>query len=251
MLKNRIIPIQLLKNGRLVKGCNFTNYRDVGDPVKSSHVYSMQDADELILLNIGGPQSLTDIVDLLPKLSEKVFMPISIGGGIRTYKDAATLINEGADKVVLNTVVYSDNHIIEEISKNFGCQSVTVCIDVRREFDEYFLYSKNGLIKESISLRDHIDNCINRGAGEIILQSIDLDGTMKGYDLSLSVIANEYSSVPFVLAGGSGDYSHIKDVFLSSNISAVACGSLFNFSDSSPIRAKHYLKNYGVNYKKN
>ena len=250
MLKKRIIPIQLLSGGRLVKGRNFDNYRDVGDPVKSSHVYSMQDADELILLNIDGHDCLSDLISLLPKLSEKVFMPISIGGGIRNYNDAAMLKKEGADKVVLNSVTYNNYKIITEIANNYGCQSVSVCIDVREVDSTYLLFSENGHIQHSVSLNEHIESCIEAGAGEIILQSVDRDGSMNGFDASLALVANKYTTTPFILAGGSGDYSHIKDVFLSSRTSAVACGSLFNFSDSSPIRAKHYLKNYGINYKR-
>lgn len=250
MLKNRIIPIQLLSDGRLVKGRKFGDYRDVGDPVKSSHVYSMQDADELILLNIDGHDRLSDLIALLPKLSEQVFMPISIGGGIRSYSDAAMLIKEGADKVVLNSVTYNNYSMITDIANDYGCQSVAVCIDVREIDGTYLLFSENGHTQHSVSLDEHIETCIEAGAGEIILQSIDLDGSMRGFDLCLALFANKYTTTPFILAGGSGDYSHIKDVFLSSKTSAVACGSLFNFSDSSPIRAKHYLKNYGVNYKR-
>lgn len=249
MLKKRIIPIQLLRNGRLVKGLNFDGYRDVGDPIKSSHVYSMQDADELILLNIDGSRYFSDLVSVLPKLSEKVFMPISIGGGIRDYNSAAILINEGADKIVLNSIVYSNREIISKIANNYGHQSVSICIDVKCCNGSYILFSHNGKARKKVNLHEHINACIDAGAGEIILQSIDLDGSMKGFDYELALIANQYTSIPFILAGGGGDYSHIKDVFLSTNISAVACGSLFNFSDSSPIRAKHFLKNYGINYK--
>ena len=211
MLKKRIIPIQLLSGGRLVKGRNFDDYRDVGDPVKSSHVYSMQDADELILLNIDGHDRLSDLISLLPKLSEKVFMPISIGGGIRSYDDAAMLIKEGADKVVLNSVTYKNYAMITEIANNYGCQSVSVCIDVREVDGTYFLFSENGHIQHSVSLNDHIESCIEAGAGEIILQSVDRDGSMRGFDSSLALVANKYANIPFILAGGSGDYSHIKD----------------------------------------
>lgn len=249
MLKKRIIPLMLLKDNRLVKGQCFSSYRDVGDPVKSAMVYSDQDADELVLLNLDGASGLDRLLRILPKLTENVFMPLSLGGGISSFEHAARLIECGADKVVINSALYQDHSLIEKISKRYGVQAMVASIDVKCVDGEYILYRSNGTIKESISLKEHVQQCIDRGAGEIIIQNIDKDGSMMGFDTQLATLVHAMSAVPVVLASGCGDYSHICDAFSQSDVSAVACGSLFNFSDSSPIRAKSYLSNYGVPYK--
>lgn len=249
MLKKRIIPLMLLKDSRLVKGQCFSSYRDVGDPVKSAMVYSDQDADELMLLNLDGATGLDRLLKILPKLTESVFMPLSLGGGISSFEHAARLIECGADKVVVNSSLYQNPTLIEDISKRYGVQAMVASIDVKYVDGDYNLYSSNGTVKESICLKDHVQQCIDNGAGEIVIQNIDKDGSMLGFDIQLAKLVHDMSTVPVVLASGCGDYSHISDAFSQSHVSAVACGSLFNFSDSSPIRAKSYLSNYGVPYK--
>lgn len=249
MLKKRIIPLMLLKDSRLVKGQCFSSYRDVGDPVKSAMVYSDQDADELVLLNLDGASGLDRLLSILPKLTESVFIPLSLGGGISSFEHAARLIECGADKVVVNSALYQYPTLIENISKRYGVQAMVASIDVKYVDGEYILYSSNGTIEESICLKDHIHQCIDKGAGEIIIQNIEKDGFMMGFDTQLATLAHDMSTVPIVLASGCGNYSHICDAFSQSDVSAVACGSLFNFSDSSPIRAKSYLSNYGIDYK--
>lgn len=240
----------LLKDDRLVKGTRFSSFRDVGNPVKSAMVYSDQDADELILLNIDGNAGIENLISLLPELTRNVFMPLSLGGGIKCFEDAAKLINVGADKVVLNSVVYTNPKLIEQISARFGVQAVVISIDVKYVDNAYILYSDNGTHEQSITLNDHIKTCIKCGAGEIVIQNIDHDGCMNGFDIKLAHYVDDLSSIPVILSAGSGNYSHIKQAFIETNVSAVACGSLFNFSDSSPIRAKSFLSNYGVEYKK-
>ena len=249
MLKKRIVPLMLLREGRLVKGVAFSDYRDVGDPVKSAQVYSDQDADELVLINIEGDKGLSNLVNILPDLTKNVFMPLTLGGGIRSFSDAALLINSGSDKVILNSAVYVSPSIIGDIANRFGVQSVVVSIDVRKHESGYVLYSHNGLQREAVALDKHVQLCIDHGAGEILIQNIDNDGTMKGFDIELGKYVHDISSVPVILSAGSGDYSHLKDAFVTADVAAIACGSLFNFSDSSPIRAKSYLSNYGVKYK--
>lgn len=252
MLKKRIIPVQLLLGGRLVKTRKFGDWRDVGDPVKSSAVYNSAFADELIFLNISREtRTIEPLREVIEGVSEVSFMPIAMGGGITSAADAAELIRTGADKIVINSAAYRDRSIITETADTFGAQAVIVCIDARFDADagQYKAYSDCGRLQETVPVRDHIERCIAAGAGEIMIQSIDRDGTMEGYDVDLVGLAMEVSTVPVIGAGGSGNYEHLRTLFLETDVSAVACGSLFNFSDSNPIRAKAFLSNYGLNFK--
>lgn len=252
MLKKRIIPIQLLLEGRLVKTKKFGGWRDVGDPVKSSGVYNSQYADELIFLNISREnRTIEDLRSVIEAVSTVSFMPMAMGGGIKTPEDAAELIRTGADKIVVNSICYRDCSVITATADTYGAQAVIVSVDARwdEEAGFYRLYSDCGRFREDVSLAEHVGRCIDAGAGEIMIQSIDRDGTMEGYDLRLVSAVKGVARVPVIAAGGSGNYSHLKEVFLETDVSAVACGSLFNFSDSNPIRAKAFLSNYGLNFK--
>lgn len=252
MLKKRIIPVQLLINNRLVKTIKFGNYRDVGNPVMSSKIYSACDADELIFLNINRDyRTVEQLLTLIEKVSEVCFMPLSLGGGIKTLKDAELLLKNGADKIVVNSASYRDRTIISQIADRFGTQAVIVSIDTKlnESTKEYQLYSNCGRQLEDISLEQHVKESIEKGAGEIFINSIDRDGTMTGYDIDLIEKVFEYSSVPVIACGGAGNFGHMKDVFLQTGVSALACGSLFNFGDNNPIRAKAFLSNYGLPFK--
>ncbi len=252
MLKKRIIPVQLLLGGRLVKTVQFGEWRDVGDPVKSSSVYNSQYADELVFLNIAREnRSIDALRSVIERVSEVSFMPMAMGGGIHSAEDAAELIRTGADKVVINSAAYRDRSLITSTADTFGAQAVILSVDARwdEQAGRYQLYSDCGRSREEITLADHIGRCIEAGAGEVMIQSIDRDGTMQGYDIELIRQAKAASTIPVIAAGGSGNYNHLKDVFLETDVSAVACGSLFNFSDSNPIRAKAFLTNYGLNFK--
>lgn len=253
MLKKRIIPIQLLNNGRLVKSIEFGEFRDVGDPVKSSSVYNSQFADELILLDIAREnRSITRLLDVVVAVSKVSFMPLSIGGGISSIDDAAALIRNGADKVVMNTVAYHDPKVITETANRFGAQAVIVCIDVRWDAraSDYVLYGHNGTVVAQPKLEQHVAQVVAAGAGEIMIQSIDRDGRMGGFDLEAIRRVMSVSSTPVIGAGGSGNYEQLKEAFLETQVSGLACGSLFNFSDSNPLRAKAFLANYGLPFKK-
>lgn len=251
MLKKRIIPIQLLMNDRLVKSTQFDNFRDVGDPVKSSSVYNSQYADELILLNIDRSSAgVEKLAKYIKAVSEVCFMPLAIGGGIRSFEDARFLIKNGADKVVVNSLAYDAPNDLRKIAEHFGTQALVVGVDVRRGSFGYELYSNCGGKRRPYDLLEHIEKAVKYGAGEIFIQSIDKDGMMSGYDIDLIKMVNEYVDLPVIAAGGSGNYDQLKDVFLQTNVSAVACGSLFNFSDSNPMRAKAFLGNYDLPFKK-
>lgn len=253
MLKKRIIPILLLMEGRLVKTVNFDAWRDVGDPVKSSAVYNSQHADELIFLNVSrNSRSVDDLRKVIRGVAEVAFMPVAMGGGINTAEDAAHILQNGSDKVVVNSVAYRDPTVISRTADAFGAQAVVICIDVRWHEDrkDYVLYSDCGRRRQNIGLEEHVANVLKAGAGEIMVQSIDRDGKMSGFDTPLTKRAMTSSSAPVIAAGGSGNYEHLKQLFLDTNVSAIACGSLFNFSDSNPVRAQAFLSNYGLNFKK-
>lgn len=250
MLKKRIIPIQLLSNQRLVKTTKFSDPRDVGDPVMSSKVYSDQDADELILLNIDRVNNSVDtLVSTVEKIAVECFVPFSVGGGIDSVKDAKRLFSAGADKIILNSVTFDNPQLITKIASLAGAQAVIVGIDAKLINGKYVIYSNGSTIGQSISLSDHISRIIAQGAGEIMIQSIDNDGLMQGYDINLIKTVIRQSSVPVIAAGGAGSFLHLYEAF-QAQVDAVACGSLFNFGDNNPIRAKALLSNLGVPLKR-
>ena len=250
MLKRRIIPIELLDDGRLIKTVGFSAPRDVGDPVKSSQVYSDQDADELLLLNIAREhRDVEALVEVVARIARECFVPFTVGGGIRSLEDAARLFAAGADKVLINSAAYSQPDLITEIGDRYGQQAVVVGIDARSKATGFILFSNCGRRQESVSLSEHITTVVAAGAGEIMIQSIDRDGTLVGYDLSLLQAVISLSSVPVIVAGGAGDFMHLKQAF-DVGTDAAACGSLFNFGDNNPLRAKAFLKNYNIPLKR-
>lgn len=252
VLKKRIIPIQLLLGGRLVKTTSFGSWRDVGDPVASSKVYSAQQADELVFLDIDrDTRSVAPMLQLLEKVSAVVFMPLALGGGINRFADAEALLRHGADKVVLNSAMYRDASLATRIGDRFGSQAVMVGIDVRRDPSTGMpvLYSDCGRRREDVSLEEHVARVIGAGAGELLIQSIDRDGTMTGYDVPLIRAVASASPIPVIGVGGAGTYEHMREAFVEAGVSALACGSLFNFGDNNPIRAKAFLSHYGLRFK--
>ena len=250
MLKRRIIPIELLCGGRLVKTRAFASPRDVGDPVKSSMVYSEQNADELLLLNIDSDlRSFGQLVDVVKRIAENCFVPITVGGGLSKLEHVEMLFRAGADKILLNTAVYREPQLVTAISQNYGRQAVVVGVDVRIEQGIPVLFSDGGRSKENTELLKHIVDVAEAGAGEFMLQSIDRDGLMEGYDLELIRQVLAYCPLPVIVAGGAGNFLHLKEAF-DTGVDAVACGSLFNFGDNNPLRAKAFLKNHDVPLKK-
>jgi cyclase len=239
----RVIPVQLLSRGRLVKTRGFAGARDVGAPVSSSRVYYANGADEIVFLNID--RGAVDVLcRVLEAVSEVLFVPITAGGGITCEADAAALIRAGADKVVVNSAAYSDPGIISRIGRALGCQAVCVSIDVMEATQ---LYSKGGSVRETVTLQDHVRRVVDAGAGEILVNSIDRDGTMGGYDLDLiREVRRLAPGIPVVALGGAGNYQHLADAIELAGVDGVAAGSLFNFTDSNPMRAKAYLRNRGI-----
>ncbi len=254
MLKKRIIPVQLLIGERLVKTVRFEGDRDVGDPVKSSAVYNSQQADELMFLNIDrANRSVEPLAALIERVSKVCFMPLAVGGGVRQFSDAAFLIQNGADKVVVNSAIYSNPKLLTQIADHFGIQASVASIDARwdAELQRYIPYSDCGRVRhEEHELLELVRECERLGAGEVFVQSIDRDGTMSGYDIRLIQNVMSACRIPIVAGGGSGNYDQMRECFLATGVSALACGSIFNFSDSNPMRAKSYLANHGLAFKR-
>jgi cyclase len=250
MLKRRIIPIELLWGDRLVKTRAFEAPRDVGDPVKSSKVYSDQDADELVLLRIDRDDRRPEqLVDMVRRIAEHCFVPFTVGGGVARIEDAAPLFEAGADKVLVNSAAYRHSQVISSIAERYGRQAVVVGIDVRAEGGGYALYSNCGQQREAVTLEEHIATVVAAGAGELMIQRIERDGVMQGYDLPLLTRVVACSPVPVIAAAGAGHFLHLKEAF-DIGIDAAASGSLFNFGDNNPLRAKAFLKNYGIPLKR-
>ena len=249
MLKRRIIPIQLLSGDRLVKTRSFESPRDVGDPVKSSKVYSDNDADELFILQIDRCDgALENLYSKVLQIANECFAPLTAGGAITKSADAIRLFSAGADKIVLNSICFTEPEVISDIAKFAGSQAVVVAIDAKFERGNYVLYSGGGRVAQPISLEKHIANAVDSGAGEILIQSIGHDGVMEGYDLGLLDRVCSVCPLPVIIAGGAGNFIHLKEAF-DAGADAVACGSLFNFGDNSPLRVKAFLENYGVSLK--
>jgi cyclase len=218
----------------------------VGHPVKSSKVYSDQDADELLLLNISRDSTINEsFIKTVKEIAQNCFVPLAVGGGIRKKSHAVALFEAGADKIVLNTCAYDKSELVAEIAQDYGKQSIIVGIDVRKVMSDYRLFSQCGKEEKKIKLKHHLKRVVDLGAGEVFLQAIDFDGLMQGYDLKLLELALKTCPVPIILAGGAGSFMDLR-LALAAGASAVACGSLFNFGDNNPLRAKAFLKNYNI-----
>lgn len=246
MLKKRIIPLLLWSGGRLVKTVSFGASRVVGEPIRTCKVYSDQDADELVLLHIHhAEETWSKFVADLTRLCSAVMMPITVGGAINSFERASELFDAGADKVLVNTLAYSDLQTVEKIANTYGTQALVIGVDFSREDDQLFLLSNAGSIQEKTSLITHLRTVQDAGAGEIFIQSKSRDGTKAGLDLEILEKVREITNVPIVVAGGVGTFTDLRDAF-QRGADGVACGTIFNFGDNNPIRAKAYLRNYGI-----
>ena len=252
MLKSRIIPVLLLKGGRMVKGRQFGHFRDTGDPVSASKVYNHQDADELIFIDIeasrpGCQRNRTGLYRIIEKVSEVCFMPLCIGGGVDSVEDVIQLIKIGADKVMINTAAVENPALIQQAASAVGSQSIVVGIDVRKGAAHYIVHTHcSETPRPDIDLGEHIRRMQEMGAGEIFINSIDHDGMMQGYDLDLLKFVREHTTLPIIACGGAGHFQHLLEAFQKTHVDAVACASLFHFGDNNPLRAKAYLRNYGI-----
>ena len=249
-VKKRIIPLLTVVDNVLVKSIKFEKLINVGDPVNSAKIFNDSDADELILLNINREnRELNKFLKLLENISKNCFMPLSVGGGVNSLEDSRKLFNSGADKVVINSSIFKNINLVNEISETYGKQSIVVSLDFKKKDNEFKIFSECGKNEIKLEISQFIKKVEKIGVGEFFINSIDFDGTMSGLDLKLFKYFEQFSSTPIIGGGGAGNFYHLKDAFLNCNLSAVACGSLFNFGDNNPIRAKNYLSNFGLDFK--
>lgn len=247
MLKKRVIPVLLLRDGRMVKGVRFADYRDTGNPKTAVRIYSAQDADELVFLDIQASlQSRQVLVEILREAATECFMPLAAGGGIRTIEDVRELLRAGADKVVVTTAAVTHPQILGEIAECFGTQSLVAGIDYRYEGDSAKVWIRCGTERTELDPVAHAVRLAELGAGEIFLNSIDRDGVMQGYDLTLAENVAQAVGIPVVVCGGAGNFMHLADLLKGTQASGAACASIFHFGDNNPIRARSYLRNLDV-----
>lgn len=246
MLKIRIIPSLLWKNHSLVKSINYNNWRHVGHLVPAVKVFNSRDVDEIIFLNITN-QGSNEIIDLklIEEVAKHCFVPLTVGGNIKNIFDVKNVIEKGADKISLNSILETNINLIKEISKNFGSQAIVISLDVRKIDNKYYCFFNGGKKKSSFDIYDFIKKIQDLGAGEILLNSIDNDGKMSGYDLNIIHKISKIISIPLIASGGAGKYEHLFEA-ISAGASAVSASSIFHFTEHTPEEAKQYLKKKGV-----
>ena len=249
MFTKRVIPCLDVHAGRVVKGVNFVNLRDAGDPVEIAAAYDAAGADELVFLDItASSDARGTVVDMVRRVAEKVFIPFTVGGGIRTVEDFKVLLREGADKISVNSAAIMRPELISEAADKFGSQCVVVAIDARRRPDGsgWNIYKNGGRVDMGIDAVEWAMKADRLGAGEILLTSMDCDGTKNGYDLELTRTVAENVSIPVIASGGAGTKEHFYDALTEGKADAVLAASLFHYKELEIGDLKEYLRGRGV-----
>ncbi len=248
MLSKRIIPCLDVKDGRVVKGVNFVGLKDVGDPVECARAYNEQGADEIVFLDITAThEARGTIVDVVEKTAKEVFVPLTVGGGIRTIEDFRTLLRAGADKISINSSAVNNPNLIHEAADIFGSQCVVVAIDAKRFDDNTFhVVINGGRIDTGMNAVEWAKRVQELGAGEILLTSMDADGTKNGYDIELLNAITDVVTIPVIASGGCGKLEHFSEVFLKSNADAALAASLFHYNELSVKQVKDHLKKHDI-----
>ena len=247
MLKVRIIPTLLWKNFGLVKGVGFDSWRRVGSVLPSVKVYNTRQVDELIFLDITATgEDREPDYESISEFSSECFVPLTVGGGVRSVKDVRRLLLAGADKVAINSAAYENPELIRDAAVRFGAQCVVVSIDVRNHDGKYVCVSHSGANSTGRDPVEWARNVEARGAGEILLTSVERDGTMEGYDLELVRRVAEAVNIPVIASGGAGNYRHMLDAIRIGGASALAAASMFHFTQQTPMEAKRFLASEGV-----
>ncbi len=249
MFTKRIIPCLDVHNGRVVKGVNFVDLKDAGDPVEIAAAYDKAGADELVFLDItASSDARNTVVDMVREVAKKVFIPFTVGGGIRTVEDFRLLLREGADKISVNSAAIQNPDLIRQAAEKFGRQCVVVAIDAKRRADGsgWNIYKNGGRVDMGIDAVEWAMQADRLGAGEILLTSMDCDGTKAGYDLALTRTIAEHVSVPVIASGGAGTMEHFYDALTEGRADAALAASLFHYKELEIREVKQYLRDRGV-----
>jgi cyclase len=248
MLTKRIIPCLDIKDGRTVKGIHFEQIRDAGDPVELGAFYASQGADELVFLDITATvEKRKTLASLVNKIAQRINIPFTVGGGIKTEEDVRVLLQNGADKISINTAAFLDPTTISRFAKNFGSQCVVLAIDAKCESDNnWYVYLNGGRTKTDQLVKDWAEKAVGLGAGEILLTSMNHDGTKQGFALELTAMLAESLSVPIIASGGGGTEAHFLDVFTKGKADAALAASIFHFKELAIPDLKKYLHAQGI-----
>ena len=242
MLKNRIIPCLDVKNGRVVKGINFVDLKDAGDPVEQAKIYSDSGADEICFLDItASNENRETIYDVIERTSKNCFVPLTVGGGVRSVEDVNKLLNCGADKVSINTAAVQNSKVVEESSKKFGSQCIVVAIDAKKNGDKWEIFTHGGRNSTGVNAIEYAKIMENCGAGELLVTSMDRDGTQIGYDNDLLSKISLIVNIPVIASGGVGNLDHLVDGIKIGKASAVLAASIFHYGTYTILDAKKYL----------
>jgi cyclase len=247
MLAKRIIPCLDVKDGRVVKGTQFVDLKDAGDPVEIAKIYDQQGADEIAFLDITASYEKRDILlDIVRRTAEEIFIPLTVGGGVRRLEDIRTLLKAGADKVSVNTAAVKDPQFVERASKRFGSQCIVIAIDAKRKGDTWEVFTHGGRVPTGLDALLWAKKMEALGAGEILLTSMDRDGTKDGYDIELTRTISEQVSIPVIASGGVGTLDHLYEGLALGKASAVLAASIFHYREFSISQVKSFLKQKGV-----
>lgn len=253
MFTKRIIPCLDVNNGRVVKGINFVNLRDAGDPVEVAAAYDQAGADEVVFLDItASSDGRATVVDMVRRVAERVFIPFTVGGGIRTVEDFKVLLREGADKIAINSAAINTPNLISDAADKFGSQCVVVAIDAKRREDGsgWNIYKMGGRVDTGIDAVEWAMKADSLGAGEILLTSMDCDGTKAGYDLELTRTIAENVSIPVIASGGAGTKEHFYEALTEGKADAALAASLFHYKELEIMDLKNYLADRGVSVRR-
>ena len=247
MLAKRIIPCLDVKSGRVVKGTQFVDLKDTGDPVKNAKVYDEQGADEITFLDITASYEERDIlIDIVRRTAEEIFIPLTVGGGVRGLEDIRKLLKAGADKVSINTAAVKDPHFVERASKRFGSQCIVIAIDAKRKGKGWEVFTHGGRVPAGMDAVLWANRVEEMGAGEILLTSMDRDGTKDGYDIELTRTISEQVGIPVIASGGVGTLEHLYEGLIHGKADAVLAASIFHYREFTIAQVKSFLKEKGV-----
>ena len=247
MLSNRIIPCLDIKNGRTVKGVNFEGLRDAGDPVELAQRYSLEGADELVFLDITATnERRKTLIDLVEKISKVINIPFTVGGGIGSVEEISNLLKAGAGKVSLNSSILKNPNLITQASDRFGSQCIVAAIDAKKAGKSWNVFTKAGTVNTNLDTLEWAIEVVKRGAGEILLTSMDKDGTKSGFDIELLKLISENIPIPLIASGGAGTIQHCIDAIKVGKANAVLAASIFHFKEIEIFELKEAMKNNGI-----